>query len=66
MERSLKGSVVIIQFPFSDLTGSKKRRNDVILAQITSVAYKDNYAIDLSDKNFLSGSLKKDSYNHAL
>jgi mRNA interferase MazF len=25
MERSLKGSVVIIQFPFSDLTGSKKR-----------------------------------------
>jgi mRNA interferase MazF len=71
MERSLKGSVVIIQFPFSDLTGSKKRpalivadwgSNDVILAQITSVAHKDNYAIDLSDKDFLNGSLKKDSY----
>jgi len=50
MEKSLKGMVVVIRFPFSDLTGSKKRpalivadwgSNDVILAQITSVAHKD-------------------------
>lgn len=59
MEKSLKGSVVIIQFPFSDFTGSKKRpalviadwgSDDVILAQITSVAHKDAYAIILDDK----------------
>jgi mRNA interferase MazF len=25
MEKSLKGMVVVIRFPFSDLTGSKKR-----------------------------------------
>ena len=71
MERSLKGNVVTIQFPFSDLTGSKKRpalivadwgSNDVILAQITSVVHKDNYAIYLNDKDFLNGSLKKESY----
>lgn len=71
MERYLKGSVVIIQFPFSDLSGSKKRpalivadwgSDDVILAQITSVAYKDSYAIDLNDKDFLNGSLKRESY----
>ena len=71
MEKSLKGVVVTIRFPFSDLTGSKKRpalivadwgSDDVILAQITSVAHKDNYTIDLSDKDFLNGSLKKESY----
>lgn len=71
MEKSLKGVVVIIQFPFSDLTGSKKRpalivadwgSDDVILAQITSVAYKDIYAVNLKDKDFLQGSLKKESF----
>jgi mRNA interferase MazF len=71
MERSLKGSVVIIHFPFSDLTGSKRRPalivadwndNDVILAQITSIAHKDIYAIDLIDNDFSKGSLQKESF----
>lgn len=71
MEKSLKGVVVTIRFPFSDLTGSKKRPalviadwggDDVILAQITSVAHKDRYAIHLKDKDFLNGGLKKESY----
>jgi len=64
METSLKGSVVIIPFPFSDLTGSKRRPAlivadwggaDVILAQITSVAHKDLFAVDLNGKDFLNG-----------
>jgi mRNA interferase MazF len=71
METSLTGRVIIIQFPFSDLTGSKKRPalivadwggDDVILAQITSIAHKDSHAIDLNDNDFLNGSLKKESY----
>ena len=71
MEKSLKGVVVVIQFPFSDLTGSKKRpalivadwgSNDAILAQITSVAHKDIYAVDLNNEDFLQGSLKKESF----
>lgn len=71
MEQSLNGSVVIIQFPFSDLTGSKKRpaliiadwgSDDVILAQITSVAHKDVFALELNDKDFSDGSLKKESF----
>jgi mRNA interferase MazF len=71
MERSLAGTVVTIRFPFSDLTGSKKRPaliiadwggGDVILAQITSIANKDLHAIDLNNNDFLNGSLKKASY----
>jgi len=71
MEKSLKGSVVIIRFPFSDLTGSKKRPalivadwggEDVILAQITSVAHKDVFAVNLNDPDFSNGSLNKESF----
>ena len=71
MEKSLKGVVVTIRFPFSDLTGSKKRPalviadwggDDVILAQITSVAHKDNFAIILNDLDFINGSLNKQSF----
>lgn len=71
MEASLKGTVVIINFPFSDLSASKKRPAlvvadwgsiDVILAQITSVAYQDRYAIDLYDEDFKNGALKKTSF----
>ena len=71
METSLKGSVVTIPFPFSDLSGSKRRPAlivadwgdaDVILAQITSVAHKDIFAVDLNDKDFSNGGLKKESF----
>ncbi len=71
MATSLKATVVIINFPFSDLSASKKRPalvvadwggDDVILAQITSIANKDEYTIELDDKDFLSGSLIKASF----
>jgi mRNA interferase MazF len=48
--RFVKGEVVVVPFPFSDLTASKRRPalviadldgDDVILCQITSQAIKD-------------------------
>jgi mRNA interferase MazF len=70
MERFVKGTVVVIPFPFSDLSKSKKRPalvladlegNDIILCQITSQDIKDNYAIPLTDNDFQKGSLRKHS-----
>jgi len=54
-----KGSVVLISFPFSDLSKSKLRPA-VILA--TSQRYSDLKAIELSNRNFQSGSLRKTSF----
>jgi len=64
----VKGDVVVAPFPFSDLSGTKKRSalvvaaltgNDVILCQITSQAAKDRYAIPLTDSDFTSGGLRQ-------
>lgn len=66
----IKGDVVVIPFPFSDLTQAKRRPalvitaldgDDLILCQITSQSVKDNYAISLDDKDFETGSLKQSS-----
>ena len=70
MEKFIKGEVVVIPFPFSDLTQAKRRPalvlaelegDDLILCQITSQAIKDNYIIPITDKDFEIGSLKKPS-----
>jgi mRNA interferase MazF len=70
MERFVKGDVVVIPFPFSDLSGSKRRRalvisnlegNDLILCQITSKNIKDDYAIELKDDDFEEGALRQES-----
>lgn len=70
MAKLIKGDVVVVPFPFSDLTQSKRRPalvvsklegDDIILCQITSQTVKDNYAIVLDDKNFETGSLKQPS-----
>jgi len=54
MAKFIKGDVVVIPFPFSDLTQTKRRPalvisalegDDVILCQITSRTIRDNYAI---------------------
>jgi len=68
--RLIKGDVVVVPFPFSDLTQSKKRSalvisvlegDDLILCQITSQLIKDNYSILIDDKDFKEGSLKQQS-----
>ena len=71
MARFVKGEIVVVPFPFSDLTQSKKRPalviaelkgNDVILCQITSQWVKDDYGILIDDNDFEHGSLKQKSY----
>ncbi|HJH31329.1 MAG TPA: type II toxin-antitoxin system PemK/MazF family toxin [Methanosarcinaceae archaeon] len=70
MERLVKGDVVVIPFPFSDLSASKRRPalvvadlggNDVILCQITSVARNDRFSIPLTRSDFNEGKLKLES-----
>ncbi len=70
MERPVKGDVVVLSFPFSDLTTAKKRPalvatnlqgEDVILCQITSKERKDSYAISLEKNDFEKGVLKHTS-----
>lgn len=67
MERFVKGDVVVIPFPFSDLRGLKRRPSlvlaslkgdDLILCQITSQNIKDEYSISLRPEDFESGYLK--------
>ena len=70
MAKFMKGDVVVVPFPFSDLTQAKRRPalvlsalegDDLILCQITSQYTRDNYAISLTDKDFQTGSLKQPS-----
>ncbi|MBE7474842.1 MAG: type II toxin-antitoxin system PemK/MazF family toxin [Anaerolineales bacterium] len=65
------GAVVLVPFPFSDLSKSKLRpavvladvgRDDWILCQITSNPYADTRAIELLDVSFATGSLLVTSY----
>lgn len=70
MEKFVKGDIVVIPFPFSDLSGSKKRPalvladlkgDDIILCQITSQLTKDIYAIAIKDSDFKIGKLTMSS-----
>jgi len=65
------GSVVLVPFPFSDLSDSKLRpavvlasvdRNDWILCQITSKSYSDPRSVEILDSSFSAGSLHLISY----
>lgn len=65
------GTVVLINFPFADLKGYKKRPavvvansslNTVILCQITSRQLLDVPGIAITKKNFRSGELSITSY----
>lgn len=66
MEKFVKGDIVVLPFPFSDLSASKRRPalvaanltgDDMILCQITSHARKDDYSIALANNDFEHGSL---------
>ena len=67
----VKGDVVVIPFPFSDLPGNKKRPalvltdlpgNDIILCQITSQKSGDPNALMVTTTDFLTGGLQITSY----
>lgn len=68
MEKFIKGDVVIVPFPFSDLSQYKKRPalvitslrgDDVILCQITSQALSDEYSVVIKNSDFETGSLQQ-------
>lgn len=68
MARPVKGDIVVIPFPFSDLSQAKRRPalviavlkgDDVILCQLTSKVIKDSYAIPIDDSDFSSGGLRQ-------
>lgn len=65
------GSVVLVPFPFSDLSKAKMRpavvladagRGDWVLCQITSDPYGDPRSVELTDGDFAAGSLRTASY----
>jgi len=66
----VKGDIVVVPFPFSDLSKAKRRPafiaailndDDLILCQITSRNVKDEYAIQLNPNDFENGELKNQS-----
>jgi mRNA interferase MazF len=70
LEKFIKGDVVVLPFPFSDLTEAKRRPAlvlseldgaDRILCQITSQKFGDRYAVFLEESDFGEGSLRKSS-----
>lgn len=70
MAEFVKGDVVVVPFPFSDLTQAKRRPalviatlagDDLILCQITSQNITDRYAIRLQGSDFSEGGLNPTS-----
>lgn len=71
MARFIKGDVVVLPFPFSDLSDCKRRPamvladaggNAILLCQITSQSIRDGHAVKLDMADFQSGSLAKPSF----
>lgn len=67
----MRGDVVVLNFPFSDLSQTKRRPalviaplqgDDVMLCQITSQVRADEYSISLDRGDFVSGGLNHSSY----
>ena len=67
----VKGDVVVLPFPFDDHSQTKRRPALVIaappglspiVAQITSQIVSDPHAVSLTQSDFASGNLHKDSY----
>ena len=70
MEKFVKGDVIVVSFPFSDLSRAKKRPalviakledNDLILSQITSQQISDKFAIEMKENDFENGILRQTS-----
>ncbi len=71
MEGFVKGDVIILEFPYSNLKEAKRRPvlilkipkgEDVIALQITSLSQERSVEIPLNKNDFAKGGLKKDSY----
>ena len=71
MEGFVKGDVVILEFPFSNLIQVKKRPSlvikvprgeDIIVCQITGKSYEKSVEIPIKKEDFCKENLKVESY----
>ena len=71
MERFVRGDVVILEVPFSNLAQAKRRPSliikvpkgdDLIVCQITGMPYEKSVEIPIKKEDFSKGSLKVESY----
>ncbi|MEK6917862.1 MAG: type II toxin-antitoxin system PemK/MazF family toxin [Nanoarchaeota archaeon] len=71
MEGFVKGEVVVLEFPFSNLLKVKRRPSlvikapkgdDIIVCQITGKSYEKSVEIPLKKEDFHKGNLKVESY----
>ncbi len=71
MEEFVKGDVIVIDFPFSSLKETKRRPvlilkvpkgGDIIVNQITGSSYEKSVEIEVENKDFKQGSLKRKSF----
>jgi mRNA interferase MazF len=71
MEEFVKGDIVVLPFPFTDLSSTKKRPaliiatlqgDDLIVAQITGQVIRDSYVVELLDNDIFDGKLDGVSY----
>ena len=71
MEKFVKGDIVVIPFPFTNLKATKKRPalvvanllgDDLIVCQITGQIKKDYYILPLNDSEITNGKLDGLSY----
>ncbi|MFA6065287.1 MAG: type II toxin-antitoxin system PemK/MazF family toxin [archaeon] len=74
MEELVKGDIVVLPFPFTDLSATKKRPaliiatlegDDLIVCQITGQVVHDSYVIPLNDSDIMGGKLDGASYIRA-
>ena len=70
MGRFVKGSVVVVNYFFTDLSGSKRRPavvvadldgDDLIICPIVSSRF-DRYSVHVTSRDISGGQLRKDSY----
>src|SRR3990167_9305064 len=71
MEESVRGDIVVLEFPFSNLIQVKRRPSliikvpkgdDMIVCQITGKSYEKSVEIPIKKEDFQKGNLKVESY----
>jgi len=71
MEGFVKGEIVVLEFPFSNLIQVKRRPSliikvpkgdDLIVCQITGKSYEKSVEIPIKKEDFHKGNLKVESY----
>ena len=71
MEGLVRGEVVVINFPFSNLKGLKKRPalvlkeisgDDLVLCQITGRSFDKSEEVLIDRSDFIEGNLRKESH----